>query len=147
MIEFTFDEEGNIVLPEGFSVMKAMKELYKTNESRTKLNDQVGELKEHIDNLEIAIRAHMDLEENEGMTMVSSGALTASKTETDLPTIEDWEAFEKFVYRNSGIHFLQRRLSSRAYRDFLTMNEGKKIPGIKTFTKKGISIRKNQYKR
>jgi len=84
MIEFTFDEEGNIILPEGFSVMKAMKELHKTRGDRTKLNDRVNELTEHMDNLEVAIRAFMDLPENDGMRQVSSGALTASKTESDI---------------------------------------------------------------
>lgn len=146
MIEIEYHEDGTPILPDDFSIMSTMRLLKKTKEQKTALNSKVKDLNVEIANLEQAIRAFMSLPENDGMQSLSSGALTASQTSEIVPQVEDWDQFEAFVYAQKTLFLFQRRLSATAYRELLELNDGQDIPGVKPFEKKGISLRKNQYK-
>ena len=57
-----------------------------------------------------------------------------------VPTVEDWNDLYKYIYRNKAWDMLQRRVSSKAYKERL--DAGKKVPGVKSFTK--VSLRVNK---
>lgn len=72
----------------------------------------------------------------------SKVGLQVSIGETQTDIIEDYDKFTQFVMRHKLLHFLQRRLSPVAIREYLGMpeNEGKKIPGLGKFTKRRLHV-------
>jgi len=62
------------------------------------------------------------------------------RNETDMPVPKDWEAIHQYVKDNNAFHLLYRQILSKTYRELL--NAGEKVPGIETYTKISISVRK-----
>lgn len=63
----------------------------------------------------------------------------ASITRIDMPQADDWVVIYDWVIRNKAPELLQRRISKEAWSERL--KDGERIPGIKTFTKVGVSLR------
>lgn len=113
--------------------------LAKVKAEITELNKQVKKLTERRDLLESELIAAM---KETGVDQLRNDVATVSLTETDLPQVEDWDRFYNFILRNKALYLLERRPASKAYREMLEMRKGRAIPGVKTFTKTGISLRK-----
>ena len=67
--------------------------------------------------------------------------LQVSIGETESDTIEDYEAFERFVLRHKLVHLLQRRVSSTALREYVDQT-GKSPPGLGKFKKRRLHVTK-----
>ena len=68
---------------------------------------------------------------------------TASIIEEDYPNIEDWDTLSHFILRNKALYLLPRRVLSAAWRDLKLSRRGnKEIPGVKSFKKQTLSIKK-----
>ncbi len=66
--------------------------------------------------------------------------VTVSKTVHAQPV--DWEAFHEFVYEERMAHLFFRRISDTAFREILEARDGEAIPGIQSFEKDNLSIRR-----
>lgn len=67
---------------------------------------------------------------------------TISLTETTVPTVQDWEQFNKFVLKNEAFDLYQRRVSSTAWRDRL--EAGEKIPGVLEYTRQNLRVNQSK---
>lgn len=110
---------------------------------RTQITEQgkvVDALKAKRDTIELELLA---LLKEQGVVRTATQTHTASITEDVVASVVDWDAFYKYMARENKLYMLQRRPSNTAYRDELDAREGKPIPGVESFTKRGISLRKN----
>ena len=111
--------------------------LYRQREKIRELEARVKEEKEKYKHQEDQLLKAMDKSQLEA----SRGRLaTASITQTDRPTIKDYERFIKYVRDNEAFDLLQRRVSTTAWRERL--DEGEKVPGIEVYPDIKIYLRK-----
>lgn len=92
-------------------------------------------LNEEQESLEHALMDRLDAE---GSKSVSSELGTAVITETELPTVDDWDALEEWIYENKALHMLQRRVASGAFREMLAI--GEPPPGTRPLVKRSIGL-------
>lgn len=112
--------------------------LYEIRSERKILSDQDKELKHEFDELEQVLITRLKADDSlQGKTKTA----TATITETVVPTIKDWDAFERYVLENNALYLLQRRPASAAFRELLNM--GETVPGLEPFTSLSISLRRN----
>ena len=57
-----------------------------------------------------------------------------------MPIAKDWEAIHKYVKENDAFHLLYRQILATSYREML--DAGEEIPGIETYERVTISVRK-----
>lgn len=77
-----------------------------------------------------------------GTNIVRGSKATVSISETVRPSIHDFEAFEKFIYRKKALHLFERRVAAVAYREMKESLGNKPIPGIAEFTQQRLNVRK-----
>jgi len=111
--------------------------LYKIKEELSALNRKIKDLEEQRG--ELIKHAHKQLNKAH-ITSVKGRYGQISKTERDIPIIEDWDAFTKYVARTKSFDMLQHRVGEAAIK--ARWEEGKEIPGIGVFTNVGLSITK-----
>jgi hypothetical protein len=72
----------------------------------------------------------------------TSGVAVARVTITskDVPQVENWDLFYKHVKKTGEFELMQRRLSDSAINE--RWEQGKKIPGVKSFTVVSVSLNK-----
>lgn len=111
--------------------------------------DNLFALKEKKKNLTAALadvdaliaEAELDLVhqlDDSGQTKAGSARGSVSIREEVVPTVEDWDKVWAYIGRNKAFHLIQRRMSNPAWREAL--EQGKKIPGIKPFKKRSLSV-------
>lgn len=103
------------------------------------LSGQLRDAKQEYDAIESQVMLLMDGQET---TMLAAGGLVSEIKEEDVPQITDWDAFERFLLRNKRVELLQRRLSPVAWRSLVAERDGTAVPGVGTFTKRKLSVRK-----
>jgi hypothetical protein len=67
---------------------------------------------------------------------------TISLTETVVPTVQNWDQFNKFILKNGAFDLYQRRISSTAWRDRL--EAGEKIPGVLEYTRQNLRVNQSK---
>ena len=77
----------------------------------------------------------------QGINRISSQGLTLSITESIVPQIKDWPAFERFVLRNGATHLLERRVHTSAWREEIAERQGTPVPGIEPYLRIRLSVR------
>lgn len=70
------------------------------------------------------------------------GKITAAIRESSFLSIADKRVFLKYVKKNGAFDLFQNRVSPVAVRE--REEHGEKVPGLKTFTKKWIQLRKSK---
>ena len=105
---------------------------------RSRVSKQYDELGEQMETIQNKLLAIMN---KQGVDRIIAHGRTVSKTSLKVPSVKDWDALGKYIIEGNRLYLLQRRMSSDSYRDELEAREGKLIPGVETFEKKGISIR------
>lgn len=78
---------------------------------------------------------------DQGTRKVESQGLTITISESIVPTVKDWSAFEKFVLRNKALFLLERRVHTTAWREALEERQGTAIPGVEPYTRIRLSVR------
>lgn len=112
-------------------------EMYDLRENKKTLEAEIKEIKESMTLLEARLIEKLDSED----TTTSSGkAASVSISTQDVPMVEDWDAFHQYLIDNDALYLLQRRIASRAYKE--VSNSGEIVPGVVTFSKRTISLRK-----
>jgi hypothetical protein len=99
------------------------------------LNAQVKELEITRRELEGSLILELD---DSNTTLARTEVGTVSIITAILPNVEDWVAFEEYVYENNALYLLQRRVAAPAYRD--EVESKGQIPGITTFEKRTLSL-------
>lgn len=111
-------------------------EMSRIREERRKLAEVDTELKKKYDAIEAELLEAMDAQG----TVKSTGTLaSASISETVIAQKLDWMEMMKWVAKTKNFQLVQQRVSEPAYRELRT--QGKVIPGLEDFTKRGINLR------
>jgi hypothetical protein len=112
--------------------------MYELREQQKALTAEAKKLGEQIESMESQVINRLDDDET---TMSRGKAASAVLTETVIPKADDWEAIWEYINNNKANYLTQRRLATTAVREML--EAGEVIPGVSTFTKRAISLRKN----
>ena len=115
---------------------KAIDHLHALREQKRLLEADLKELRQKMEEAETNIFA---LLEQNGVTASAGSAASVSITETIVPVIDDADTFFDHIIASGDIHLLERRPSSRAYRELL--EAGEVVPGLRPFTKRNLSLR------
>jgi len=116
---------------------KIIDKMLELRDERKRFDDQSKQLKKEYDELEIALIDRLD---NEETIQGKSKHATATITELIVPQIEDWESFERYILDNNALYMMERRPAGAIFREL--QGQGETIPGIKPFTKRSISLRR-----
>jgi hypothetical protein len=84
----------------------------------------------------------MESLDSQGLTKASDSKNTVSITESDVPNVEDWDAFYTFVRKNDAFFLLYRRVNSASYREMMKTRRNRKMPGVNTVTVRSLSFTK-----
>ncbi len=106
-------------------------------DQRSELAKQDKSLKDAFDNLEHDVLTRLQAEDT---TQGRSHTATATVSTQTVPTIENWDAFEQYIYANNALYMMEKRPSSAAFRELIS--QGETIPGLQPFTKTSISLRR-----
>lgn len=114
--------------------------LYKLREKRYELSRQIKEIEAEEAEIKEYIINNLNKQESAGV----SGKIANVRVKAEnVPVVEDWEAFYKYVARTKSFDMLQRRINTKAVRERI---EDKKDfaskAGIGSFTTVSVSITK-----
>lgn len=102
--------------------------LFTTRNKRLALQKQVDALEAE----EAALKEHIINTLPKSNASGVAGKLARVSVDTkDVPQVEDWTAFYKYVKKNDAFELLQRRLTDASVKERL--EAGVKLPGIKLF--------------
>jgi len=111
--------------------------LYVLKDEKAKLTKQLEEL----DKERKAIQEHVINELPKSNAKGVSGSVANVRVVTkDVPQVEDWDALYTYIRKTKRTDLLQRRLSEASIGELL--DQGVKVPGVKTFTAVSISLTK-----
>lgn len=111
--------------------------LYEVKGKRLAMQKQVEVLEEN----EKALKDHIiQTLPKSNASGISGKVARVSVYSEDIPQVEDWDAFYAFVKKNDAFELLQRRVATTAVTERLEANQ--KIPGVKIFTAKKVSLNK-----
>ena len=110
--------------------------LHDLRESKRALEEQIKVIVGQASELENALMEQMD---TEGVSKSTGNSATVSITLSVKPSVDDWEAFYKYIHRMKYYHLLERRPSVTGCRELLETKG--KIPGIVPFTQRKLNIR------
>lgn len=127
--------EPQVTIPKSLGEM--INEMIDIRDQRSEIAKQDKALKEQFDALEQFVLAKL---REQDTIKGSSSKGTATISELTVPTIENWEAFESYIYENHAFYLLEKRPSGAAFRELY--QQGEEIPGLKPFTKYSISLRR-----
>jgi len=101
------------------------------------LNKEIKDLREEKTALEQALLLMLH---EQNITQSRGTSKSATINNQTFYEVENWDDFLNFVTMDNMQHLLQRKLSTPACQEII--NTGLGIPGIKSFTKETISLRK-----
>lgn len=122
----------------GTSINTLIEELVELREEIREVNAHKSDLEKKKEDVELTIMSLLDEQE---VTLMRGQHATISISETENAKVEDWDEFENYIYNNRALYLLQRRPSNPAYRE-LVKTDGA-LPGVVSFTKRTINLRKN----
>jgi hypothetical protein len=102
------------------------------------VSSELSALKEQQNEMERELIHSLD---DNGTTGSDGHSARARITETEVPQIDDIDQVYDFIKETGHFYLLQRRISSKAFRELKQM-EGDSLPGLSSYTKRAISIRK-----
>jgi hypothetical protein len=111
--------------------------MYGLRENKRLLEAELKVINEQLDTYDHLIQAKLD---EAGTTMAKGLLGSASISEQKVYQIDSSAEFFAYVADNQAWHLVQRRPASNAIRELEAM--GEEVPGITSFTKRSISLRK-----
>lgn len=116
-------------------------ELTVLRKQKTDATDILNGIKDEIDDLEQRIRETMNAV---GLESASGKFDTVTPKVEDYPTIEDPDTFIEWAAETDNLHLLQKRLSAPSVREYAKHHEGEMPPGVGTFEKHTLAVRKRR---
>lgn len=111
-------------------------QLHALREQKRALEEQIKQLSGQMDVLENDLIEQMDAE---GVSKSTGNSATVSISTSVKPSVDDWDAFYKYIHRYKYYHLLERRPSVTGCRELLETKG--KIPGVVPFTQRKLNIR------
>jgi hypothetical protein len=108
------------------TINKLLDELTDVRGQVRALQEQERDLKRRQSDIEISLVSQL---ENQGVDRVGNNACTVSIKKEIVPTVEDWDQVHQHIIDTKQFELLQKRMSSVAFRELLTM--GMNVPGVK----------------
>lgn len=120
-------------------------------------------LKELVDAVEAADKAHAlaaqseraaseELEQSkaallkemqdQGTEIARVQGFTVSRVPKERPHVLDWEKFYAFLKRSGHLQLLERRVSSKAFKEVLELRNGEDLPGVSTYRYEALQTRR-----
>ena len=112
-------------------------ELFELRERKRELTEQLNEIKAEYEELEREIMQNLD---DFGIDLARGTMAKVSISESEVPTVEDWDAFYDYVRQEDAFYLFERRVAARAWRELY--QSGELVPGTAPFTKRTLSLRK-----
>lgn len=111
--------------------------LYNTQQDRLRAQKVVDDLKA----VESVLKQHIieNLPKSDATGIAGKVARATIKT-TEIPQADDWKKFYAYVKKTGRFDLMQKRLAGGAILDM--QEDGKKVPGIKNYTAKKVSLNK-----
>lgn len=111
-------------------------EMFLIRERKRELTKQLKAIEKESD----LLQANLLIKMKEVGTDYARGKLaSATITEQEVPTIDDWGKVSEWISENDAIYLLHRKVSSGAWTEL--RNAGTEIPGIEPFIKRTISLK------
>ena len=114
-------------------------DLYALNEETARINVMLKEVDDRKREKESFLLEAMQAA---GTKIVRGSRATVSVTTSIRPQIEDFAAFEQFVYRKKALHLMEKRIAGNAFKEQVELLGGKMVPGLKVFEQDKLSVRK-----
>jgi len=111
--------------------------MLRIKDQRSELAKQYKDLGVTYDDLELDVLTRLL---DEDTTQGRSHTATATVATLTVPVIEDWAAFEQYIYDNNALYMMEKRPSGAAFRELIS--QGETIPGLQPFVKTTISLRR-----
>lgn len=103
------------------------------------LTKQANDLKKDQYDLEVHLMGLMD---EQGLEKSSGKLATASLGESEITSVEDWDAFYRFIKRHNAFYLLERRPAQAANKEARENRRGQSpIPGTRVIPKRKINLR------
>ncbi len=97
---------------------------------------KINALKEDFKELSSQIIVQMD---EQGAKRIGGLSANVSISETDVPTVKDWDLVYEYIKTNDSFYLLQKRMSAAAFRELL--NLGHEVPGVEIFKDRKLNLR------
>jgi len=108
------------------TINKLLDELSDVRGQVKSLQEQERELKRRQSDIEFSLVSQL---EDQGVDRVGNNVCTVSIKKEIVPTVEDWDQVHQHIIDTKQFELLQKRMSSVAFRELLTM--GMNVPGVK----------------
>lgn len=115
----------------------AADELYAVRQARLKLVKEVEAKQRHETFLSEYLIEQLPVSEAEGVT---GKVAKATVLRSEVPQVEDWDRFYKYILKSKDFSLLQRRVGVEAVRE--RWANDKAVPGVTVFHAKKISVTK-----
>lgn len=102
--------------------------------------DEAGKLQAKMDIIEAEMLRFMN---ESNMDSIRTTAGTFYKQLEIKPSGSDWDAFYKWIVKNDGFEFLERRIKKTAIKEYMEMHDGKIPPGVTVHREFVVRVRKN----
>ena len=112
------------------------KRLIEIRNERKLLAEQDKALSEEFEELSVEVLAVMD---GMGVDATRSAHASMSRSVQQLPQVNNWDEFYRYVKKNDAFYLLQKRVSVKAWTEQLEL-EGE-IPGTESFEKVKLNLR------
>lgn len=112
-------------------------ELDELRDRKRELNAELKDIEATMKALEQEIINELD---SQGLKFGGGSKARATISETEVPTVVDWDAFYDYVIENKAPYLFERRVAAAPWREL--HEAGEAIPGTEPFTKRSLSLRK-----
>lgn len=80
--------------------------------------------------------------QDQGTEITRVDGFTASRVQKERPHVLDWEKFYGYLKRSGNLQLLERRVSSKAFKEVLDMRDGEDLPGVSTYRYEALQTRR-----
>ena len=113
-------------------------EMYEIREQMRDLDSQHKALKAKYDETELEALEEM---RKQGVEKASGSLASASISETEVPSVTDWDKVLHWIKRNSAFQLFERRISKGAWVELVAGRKGKALPGIEAVPRTRLNVR------
>lgn len=117
----------------------------------TKIRDKRGEIKRAYEAEDNKLKADLEKIEAVFLNHLSKGNAESVRTDAGtfyrqkdvIPSASDWGVFYDWIKENDAFDALERRIKKTFIVDHMEANDGELPPGVSTFTRYVVRVRKN----
>lgn len=113
----------------------------KLEDRATEYRDKAKVIQTEADELKYQLLKEMD---DAGTDIARNSTHTATIVETEVAQIEDFDEAWRWIRRMNKPYLLMRRINNAPYRDEVKARKGKPVPGVKTYVKRTLSVKKTR---